>query len=618
MLKFPPQDREKLKTIGVTSLLDLALFLPQTFEDYRLTKHPTEGECVVEVELKGFTTKGQNMLLVSAICHAWRSAVRIIIFNAKPWHYGAFKGGKTVLIHAKSEFRFDTWQFVNPRIISKTGGIRAIYKTDLTDETITSLKATYVTSTNLTAEGLTRDEANLLLKLNENERDGLTLATNLPARPDIVERLKRLEAYNYALKISHKKSDFLAPECTLFDLKEWLANLPFTPTNDQKNAINEIRADLASQKASKRVVMGDVGSGKTLVMLASALSVFPQIALIMAPTSILAEQIYNEAKRLLPEFLRPVLVKSRTKKQKLEDAHLIVGTHALLWAELPPCVIVMVDEQHRFGSAQRELISKLVAANALRPHFVQFSATPIPRTLTLMQGNFVKFSLLKEIPFEKKIQTIILQNQQFPELLTHLKSEFKRGKQAIVVYPLVSESQSSVYQSLNESAPFWQSKFEKVFVTHGSDKEKERILEAFRESGNLLLTTTIVEVGISLPRLTTIVIVGAERLGLATLHQLRGRVGRNGGEGWCYIYTKLREVPKRLVDFSRTLDGFEIARLDLANRKCGDLLDGTSQHGQMFRWLSVEDEAVAKEASERVAGVAKFDDDEEVCELFFD
>ena len=156
------------------------------------------------------------------------------------------------------------------------------------------------------------------------------------------------------------------------------------------------------------------------------------------------------------------------------------------------------------------------------------------------------------------------------------------------------------YQSLDEVRGFWEKRFGNVYVTHGEDREKEEILLSFREQGNILLATTVVEVGISLPRLTMVVIVGAERLGLATLHQLRGRVGRNGLKSWCYLYSNF-STNGRLTQFAKTTNGFDIAKLDLKFRDSGDILDGTIQSGQRFRWLDMsEDEEIVAYAKERI------------------
>ena len=221
---------------------------------------------------------------------------------------------------------------------------------------------------------------------------------------------------------------------------------------------------------------------------------------------------------------------------------------------------------------------------------VQFSATPIPRTLSMIQSSFAEFSFLKQMPFEKHIHTQILQSMDFGELLTHIKSQIAKGKQVAVIYPLVEGSESSNYQGLEEAQGFWRANFANVYVTHGKDKEKEQVLREFRERGDVLLSTTVVEVGISLPRLSTIVIVGAERLGLASLHQLRGRVGRNGGSGFCFLFTKLKNPPTRLREFCETLDGFKIAEIDLKNRQSGDILNGAFQHGATFEYYDYEEE----------------------------
>lgn len=410
---------------------------------------------------------------------------------------------------------------------------------------------------------------------------------------EILRTLKFVEILNYLQKLSAKKTSFPAQIYPLHDISDWLASLPFEPTRDQLSAIKDIASDLQSPLARRRVVMGDVGSGKTLVILASAAMNYPRISYLMAPTSILAEQIYAEARRLLPPRIKVLLVKSGDREPDFAGAHLIIGTHALLYHELAPSNLIMVDEQHRFGSNQREKIARLTENGEFRAHFIQFSATPIPRTLSMIQSELVSFSFLKQLPFEKQIKTKILQNDGFAGFMQDLRRELAAGNQAIIVYPLVQQSESSVYQSLEEAAPFWKAQFADVMITHGSDKDKEEVLRRFRDEGRLLITTTIVEVGISLPRLSVILIVGAERMGLASLHQLRGRVGRKGQAGRCYLYTKLKSPPQRLREFAATLDGFKVANIDLKNRQGGDLLGGSVQHGAMFAWYDYEEDVTA-------------------------
>ena len=180
-------------------------------------------------------------------------------------------------------------------------------------------------------------------------------------------------------------------------------------------------------------------------------------------------------------------------------------------------------------------------------------------------------------------------------MLKNIREEIEKGNQILLVYPLVEKSEMIEYQSIDEARGYWEKKFEDVFVTHGKDKEKEQVLLDFREKGNILIATTVVEVGISLPRLTTVVIVGAERLGLSTLHQLRGRVSRTGLKGYCYLYTN-QKSSDRLDEFVKTTSGFDIANLDLKYRKSGDLLRGSNQSGNQFKWIDLsEDEVIVKE-----------------------
>ncbi len=420
----------------------------------------------------------------------------------------------------------------------------------------------------------------------------------------ILRTLKFVEILNYLQKLSAKKTSFPAQIYPQRDISDWLASLPFEPTRDQLNAIKDIASDLQSPLARRRVVMGDVGSGKTLVILASAAMNYPRISYLMAPTSILAEQIYAEARRLLPPQIKVLLVKSGDREPNFAGAHLVIGTHALLYHELAPSNLIMVDEQHRFGSNQREKIARLTENGEFRAHFIQFSATPIPRTLSMIQSELVSFSFLKQLPFEKQIKTEILQNDGFAGFMQDLRRELAAGNQAIIVYPLVQQSESSVYQSLEEAAPFWKAQFADVMITHGSDNDKEEVLRRFRDEGRLLITTTIVEVGISLPRLSVILIVGAERMGLASLHQLRGRVGRKGQAGRCYLYTKLKSPPQRLREFAATLDGFKVANIDLKNRQGGDLLGGSVQHGAMFAWYDYEEDVTAA-AKQRLKDIGR-------------
>ena len=902
---FEAKDAAALQKAGITTLLDLALLLPKSFDDLSVGDAPCAGESTAEVECL-FQHRRGSMLIVTAHCLSWEREIKIAIFNAKSWHFGAFKRGKKFFIHGKCDESFGSWQFVNPKIVSEPGRIAPKYKAALSDAAAQKLIKKYLSASALLGCGLRADEAAVLLALHESsprsvrmlaalnrrlkegdtenfgERDDVSNSGRIPsgseilnggilssdkilnddgisdnskipnsqnsvaeilngrsqndeisshpqnggvfaceasrgveneilsggilkgaetsllpslrdgeiasdkildgeepqareeeiyndenfsiqsgadflaaygaeahrdeisddlkadndaavssdkisndlisdvqaARPAdaqaataqpilehvateqsiaeqaivaqqnssaqdvgtqpaaiqtssqvasaqaattqtlsaqatgaqvtsdqtenfqtvvavqtatakptiaqiasaaeavrsaavtqisgsaILRTLKFVEILNYLQKLSAKKTSFPAQIYPLRDISDWLASLPFEPTRDQLSAIKDIASDLQSPLARRRVVMGDVGSGKTLVILASAAMNYPRISYLMAPTSILAEQIYAEARRLLPPQIKVLLVKSGDREPNFADAHLIIGTHALLYHELAPSNLIMVDEQHRFGSNQREKIARLTENGEFRAHFIQFSATPIPRTLSMIQSELVSFSFLKQLPFEKQIKTKILQNDGFTGFMQDLRRELAAGNQAIIVYPLVQQSESSVYQSLEEAAPFWKAQFADVMITHGSDKDKEEILRRFRDEGRLLITTTIVEVGISLPRLSVILIVGAERMGLASLHQLRGRVGRKGQAGRCYLYTKLKSPPQRLREFAATLDGFKVANIDLKNRQGGDLLGGSVQHGAMFAWYDYEEDVTAA-AKQRLKDIGR-------------
>ena len=279
-----------------------------------------------------------------------------------------------------------------------------------------------------------------------------------------------------------------------------------------------------------------------------------------------------------------------TKKAPLEAYDFIVGTHALLYRELPDAALVMVDEQHRFGTAQRALLEKLVGEGDARPHYLQFSATPIPRTQAMIDASHIDVSLITQTPYEKDITTQVIRREEFPELLEHIKAEIARNR--------IDWNEGFGYQSIDEARGYWERNFEKVFVTHGRDRAKEEVLVQFREEGKILLATTVVEVGISLPRLSTVVIVGAERLGLSTLHQLRGRVSRTGLKGYCYLFTH-QKSSERIEAFAGADNGFDIAALDLKFRQSGDLLTGRNQSGRGFVWVDMaEDEEIVRRVAE--------------------
>ena len=412
-----------------------------------------------------------------------------------------------------------------------------------------------------------------------------------------LEALKFVEIFYHMRFLRSKKRVFEALSPLNGDVGGFLETLPFRLTKGQDNAIRFLREKLGGKTAARCVVMGDVGCGKTMVIFACVMMAYPKKSVLLAPTSILARQLYDEARRFLPPKIKVALLLSG---DKLEPCDFLIGTTALLWRDLRDFSLLMTDEQHRFGTAQRQRLEIMLTSEGKKPHNVQFSATPIPRTMALIESNLVDFCHIYDLPFEKNITTKIITKPDFAGLLAHIRAAIARKEQVAIIYPLVEKSEALDYQSLEEALNFWQKNFAKVHFTHGKDRQKEEIIEDFRGQGELLLATTLFEVGISLPRLSTIVIVGAERLGFATLHQLRGRVSRNGLRGYCFLFTKAKN-PARLEDFVRTTSGFEIAELDLKYRSSGDLQKGLRQSGEQFRFFNMaDDREIALRAARRL------------------
>ena len=591
---------EKLR---IRTLLDLALILPASYDDTRLSERIEEGKTqTFEARVMDVEDRGSQMKVRFELAK-FRTQMTGIFFRATPYHRRLFTPGSSHVIRGKVT-RFRQWlQIAQPQSLKHYGTLLPRYKTPLKESEIRALIETYVTERTLYAEGLESREVQTLLRLHFPGRYGGEVSIDYDG--ETLSVLKFVEAYNHLRKLRAKRHDYPALKALTGSVEPFVEGLPFALTEDQRRVIAEVVADLGRKdRAAKRMIIGDVGSGKTMVILAAAAVAGKDRSILMAPTSILARQLYEEARKHLPSDIKVALVMQNGEEGDYRHADFVIGTHALLYREdLPPAALVMVDEQHRFGTRQRAMLEAMVSRGERRPHYLQFSATPIPRTQAMMESELVDVSLITQTPFEKRIESRVIGRSDFPELLKHIESELAADHQVLIVYPLVEESTEIPYQSIDEARGFWEKRFEGVYVTHGRDKNKEEILFEFREQGKILLATTVIEVGISLPRLTTIVIVGAERLGLATLHQLRGRVGRNGLESRCYLYTNA-ERSERLERFCRTVSGFEIARLDLQYRDSGDILDGTIQSGQKFRWLDLaEDETIVRQAKERLGRV---------------
>ena len=386
-------------------------------------------------------------------------------------------------------------------------------------------------------------------------------------------------------------------------------SLPFLLTNAQKRVIREIHTDLKSGKQMNRLLQGDVGSGKTLVALMCCLLAIDNgyQTCIMAPTEILANQHYETLNGFLkpllasednPNGLRIALLTGSTTKKQRDLLHpalqtgridILIGTHALLedtvqWSNLG---LVVVDEQHRFGVAQR---AKLWSKNVRPPHVLVMTATPIPRTLAMTVYGDLRVSIIDELPPGRKpVQTLHYSIQRRQSVNQFIRGQIQAGRQVYVVFPLIKENEKldlqdleNGYNELCDTFPEY-----KISMVHGQmkAKDKDEQMQHFASGETqILVATTVIEVGVNVPNASVMIIENAERFGLSQLHQLRGRVGRGADQSYCILLTRLeltKETRQRMDIMVATNDGFRIAEADLQLRGPGDL-DGTQQSGLPF------------------------------------
>ena len=378
-------------------------------------------------------------------------------------------------------------------------------------------------------------------------------------------------------------------------------NLPFPLTEAQKRVIREIRKDMGSGRQMNRLLQGDVGSGKTLVALMSMLIAIDNgfQACIMAPTEILAEQHLQTIMDFLKGMpLRVALltgiVKGKRREEVLEGLldgtiHILVGTHAVIedWVQFQRLGFVVIDEQHRFGVAQR---AKLWSKSANPPHVLVMTATPIPRTLAMTLYGDLDVSVIDELPPGRKpVRTTHVFDSRMTSLYDGIRQQIRQGRQVYIVFPLIEESEKSDLKNLEDGFEVLRQAFPEFRLSkvHGrmKPKDKEEEMQHFVSGETqILVATTVIEVGVNVPNASVMVILDAQRFGLSQLHQLRGRVGRGADQSFCILVTpfKLSEETRKRIDIMcETNDGFRIAEADLKLRGPGDL-EGTQQSGMAF------------------------------------
>lgn len=651
-LKGVGEKTEKLfQKIGITTAEELLRYYPRTYDIYEEPVEIASAEEDKTVSIRATITTGiyinqiRNLQVLTTTVADASGRLPVAWFNA-PYLRGTLKKGSVFILRGKIIRKKGRPQMEHPEIFTP-----AAY-----EEIIHSMQPVY---------GLTKGLSNkMITKLVHQILDTRPLhGEYLPE--EIRERYQLADA-NYAIRTVHfpknmqelltARKRLVFDEFLLFVLaiqllkekteeapntfpmkpvwttEEIIEGLPYDLTGAQKNVWHEIERDLSGHKLMSRLVQGDVGSGKTVIaflaMVLSAENGF-QSAL-MVPTEVLANQHYEGFLRLMEEqniaSCHPVLLTgSTTARQKREiyqkiadgEVNVIIGTHALIQekVEYKNLGLVITDEQHRFGVRQREALT----TRGNPPHVLVMSATPIPRTLAIILYGDLDISIIDELPAKRlPIKNCVVGTSYRPKAYSFIEKQVQMGRQAYVICPMVEESEGLEAENVTDYARKLQEILPgeiKVEILHGKmkPKEKNRIMEAFA-SGEIqvLVSTTVVEVGVNVPNATVMMVENAERFGLAQLHQLRGRVGRGEHQSYCIFIQGNNEenTSKRLKILNESNDGFYIAGEDLKLRGPGDLF-GIRQSGLMeFKIGDIYNDAgILKNASEAAGEILALDFD---------
>ena len=633
-----PQRAELLAKRGIFTLEDLLNYLPFRYEDrIHFSK-------IKDVQPNGTYTLRARVMSGQAVRGMYgRDAIYHLLVQddsgslpCKFFHGGYLEGrlkpGQQLILHGKVEIdklRPARREMINPQIEVLTGEevdsvemgrIVPIYEAVGTFGTRQIRRAIYATLQNLDPNIPDVLPPALLQLLHYPSRHEALILTHFPDAGESLEALnlfrspaqQRLifeEFFLYQLSLvlgrrAVRKENAIAFRVREDKVREALKRiLPFKPTNAQKRVLGEIAADLEKPVPMNRLLQGDVGSGKTIVALQAAVIAIEngcQTAL-MAPTEILAVQHFLSARRILApgghtvelliSGLKPSEKTAARERIRSGEAQLVIGTHALIEddVEFHRLGFVAIDEQHRFGVLQRKRLMDKAARHGNAPHVLVLTATPIPRTLSLTLYGDLEVSVLDELPPGRTpIETRTTTEQHLSGVWEFLRREVASGHQGYVVYPVIEESKLELKAAMEEYERLSRTVFPKLKVglLHGrlSSEEKEDVMQKFRRNEiQILVATTVVEVGVDVPNATVMIIEHAERFGLAQLHQLRGRIGRGAQQSHCILVAPGRmteDARVRLETMVRTTDGFEIAETDLQLRGPGEFF-GTRQSGQL-------------------------------------
>jgi len=618
-----------LHKVDINKLIDLIYYFPFRYDDYsQLIKIsqlvPNEivtikGKIILINNRRSFK---RRMTITEALVEDETGTIKITWFN-QPFLIKNLKVGDEVYIAGKAEFDKLGLQFIAPSYEKingqdslNTAKIVPVFNlvNRLTQKQMRFLVHQALKSVKLIADWLPEEirQRHKLMALTKALQE-----IHFPTDFNILEKAKKRLKFDELFLIqlqSQLNRKYLeknkAPEIKFreAEIKKFVAALPFALTADQKKSAWQILLDLAKEKPANRLLEGDVGSGKTVV---AALAVLSAIlngyqAVLMAPTEILAKQHFLTLSQLLAPFNFKIFLLTGSEKKaqldnqsaqtqtqvleqiKLGGADLIIGTHALIQegVEFANLGLVIVDEQHRFGVVQRKML-KEKNKNKKTPHFLSMTATPIPRSLALILYGDLDLSMIKEMPQgRKKIITKLVSEKDRQQAYQFIRQEICNGRQAFVICPLIDPSDKLGVKSVKEEFKKLDKEVFpdlKIGLLHGKlkAKEKEDIMKEFKENKiKILVSTSVIEVGIDIPNATIMMIEGAERFGLAQLHQFRGRVGRSEYQSYCFLFTNnwADKVYQRLQALVKSNNGFALAEYDLKFRGPGEVY-GTRQSG---------------------------------------
>jgi ATP-dependent DNA helicase RecG len=614
-----PEVAKKLRLLGIATIEDMIQNYPRRYDDYSAVtpiKQIKPGSVTIQATIKQAVGRyvRRGMHITEAVASDETDSVRIIWFN-QPYRAGALKPGEQYFISGQFQLSRQRFSIMNPsaELVSNfplsTARIVPIYREvkGITSRQIRKVLHELLPAIERQLETLPHD---LIEREKLLSRAVALRAMHFPSDTNELDAARRRLGFEEVLELSLasllNRYELLQDKALSipFDTKlarNFVSTLPFELTNGQRLVAYQFFQDMGKTQPMNRLLEGDVGSGKTVVATMAAVMALGegyQVAL-MAPTELLAQQHAKTIEQLLKPIgldktMTLLLGSLKPKQKKIAydhiasgDAKFVIGTHALIQdaVKLPRLGLAIVDEQHRFGVEQRKA---LMAKAGHMPHLLSLTATPIPRSLALTLYGEMDVSILDEKPAgRQEIVTKVCSPNSKKQLYTAIEKELEAGRQMFVVCPLIAESAvlqvssaEEVYKDLSEHV------FKKwrVGLLHGKLKteDKAAIMERFvRHELDILVSTTVIEVGVDIPNASVMLIEAADRFGLAQIHQLRGRVGRGGHKGYCYLMmSDSSSPPERLRALERSNDGFRLAELDLKLRGPGALY-GTMQHGQL-------------------------------------